>query len=99
MTALRVLPGGRLPRVRADEHHVELVAARAERTLFADRMRGLTRSASRLLAGGHLAAAGTYLDEMTRLIEQEAARATAMACPDGCEGMGHGPADDEAIAA
>lgn len=97
MPALRVLPGG-LARVRDDEAHVELVAARAERLVLADKLRGYTRSASRLLASGHIAAASTYLDEMAKVIEQDAQRAVAMACPDGCEGSGHGPASDDALA-
>jgi hypothetical protein len=56
----------------------------------------------RYLAAGHLAAAGTALVELDRLTAREVQRALAMtapACPDGCEAPGHGPADDEAVAA
>lgn len=99
--ALTLLHGGRTPRDSDHESlHVELRAAHAERVVLADKLRGLTRSASRLLAGGHIAAAATYLDEVSRLVEQDAVRAASMESPCGCqsEGSGHGPADFDAVA-
>ena len=107
MPALRVLPGGRSSRsvllVSAsghDELHVELLSARAERTVHAARARWLIRSALRYLAAGHMAATGTALLDLDKLTEQEARRALAMTapCPCGYRGPGHGRADADALA-
>jgi hypothetical protein len=100
MTTLRLVKGTRdLAAVRSDEAHVELVTARAERLVLTEKLRGYLRSANRLMAGGHVAAAATYIEEASRLVEQESRRALASGCPDGCEGMGHGDGDDMAVAA
>lgn len=104
---LAVLQGGRRPEMVfvaasvIDEQHAELVAARAERTIYAARVHDLIRQVARHLATSHFAAAGTSLLEMERLTVQEQDRARAMdaaACPDGSEGSGHGPAETDALA-
>lgn len=100
-TILRVVEGGAVHDSDHEGLHIELVAARAERTVLDDKLRGRLRSAIRLIAAGHVAAASTYLEECSRLVEQDALRATSMEAPCACgiAGVGHGPADDEAIAA
>ena len=81
--------------------HLELVAARAERTVYSARVHDLIRQVARHIATAHYAAAGTSLMEMDRLTAQEQGRARAMeaaACPCGNDGAGHGPADDAVLA-
>lgn len=104
---LAVLEGGRghaqVLLVSAVEHeglHLELVAARTERTVYAAKVHDLIRHVARHIATAHYAAAGTALLELDRLTTQERDRAMAMdaaACPDGCSGSGHGPATDDAL--
>ena len=106
---LTVIEGGRsqpamvlVARSALDELHIDLVTARAERTVYAARMHELIRATARRVATTHHASAGTVLLEMDRLTAQETMRARAMdaaACPCGCEGSGHGPADSDALAA
>ncbi len=109
MTRLQVIHGGRAPRPSItvpvsdlEGMHLEVIAARAERTVYAARMHELIRRVARHVSTAHYAAAGTALLEMDRLTAQEAMRAQAMdavSCPCGCEGSGHGPADSDAVAA
>lgn len=98
---LRLLKGGAVRDSGHEQLHAELIAARAERTILDEKLRGYLRSATRLIAGGHVVAAATYLTESLRLVEQDAIRAASMEAPCACgqTGIGHGPADDEAIAA
>lgn len=91
-----------VPESALDELRTELVAARAERTVLAARLRTHVRAALRYLTAGATGGASMELVEMARLVEQEALRASRMevpACPCGHEGPGHGMADAEAVAA
>jgi hypothetical protein len=98
-STLRIISGSRDS--AHDELHVELAVARAERTIFTAKVRVLVRTALRYLAAGFPAAAGTALLGLDRLNEQEARRVAAMTapCPCGLTGAGHGPADEDALAA